>query len=186
MPRGFATVISEETIQKVKEMHSNGVWRKQIAKELQISYTKVCNILNPRKEKVVITSSILAQIENEINTTTPKVLSDKYNRTIGEMRSLLKTLGWKLPITWEETDSNEFKEQIMKCLDCNMSFKDIGDKLGLDRNKIYYICKKLNIEKKPKIKEVIPQTPETVTKTYQEILRETADSIRDKLRKQFA
>ena len=37
-----------------------------------------------------------------------------------------------------------------------------------------------------RIEFLFKQTPETVTKTYQEILRETADSIRDKLRKQFA
>jgi ClpP class serine protease len=60
-----------------------------------------------------------------------------------------------------------------------MSFKEIGEKLGLDRNKVFYIYNKYSMKKSTN------QT-ENVTKTYQEILRETADSIKEKLRKQYA
>ena len=188
MPRGYTTELTEEVIAKIKELHANGVWVKQISKEVQVPYTKVCDILNPKQEKVVITSKILSDIEREILELTPKELSKKYNRSWGDMRSLLKSLGWVLPKEWEELKHEEYKEKIQQYLNCNMSFKDIGDKLGLDANRIYYICRKLGLYKRPKVKgaETVCSNEKEVAKSYQEILKETADSIRDKLRKQFS
>ena len=53
MPRGYTTELTDEVVAKIKELHANGVWVKQISKEVQVPYTKVCDILNPKQEKVV-------------------------------------------------------------------------------------------------------------------------------------
>lgn len=179
MPRGYKTPLTEELINKIKSMHEQGIYIKEISKQLKVSYYQVQKIIFPSEEKVVITSSILSDLEKEIHTTSVKELSKKYHRSVGDLRNLLKELNWEIPEEWKETNALKYKEKIQQYLDCNMSFKEIGEKLGLDRNKVFYIYNKYSMKKSTN------QT-ENVTKTYQEILRETADSIKEKLRKQYA
>ena len=188
MPRGYKTQLTEEVINSIKSLHEQGMYIKEISKQTKVSYSKVQKILFPSEEKIVITSAILAELEKEIKTLSMKELSNKYHRSIGELRNLFKCLNWEIPENCKETNALKYKDEIKQYLTCNMSFKEIGDKIGLDRNKVYYIYNKYfkseGLYHPKKKKEEEPK--QDVAKTYQEILRETANSIKEKLRKQYA
>lgn len=184
MPRGYRTEITEETIQTIKTLSEQGVHRKDISIQLKVPYAKVYQILTPRKEKTVITPALLAELENDLKQENFKAVAKKYNRTAGEMRCLLLALNWKVPDNWKEVDYTEYKDKIQELLDRGMNFKDIGEVIDIPKNKVYYICRKLNLKKLTT--QVENKSNDSLgLQTYNSLLRMSADSIKEKLKKQY-
>lgn len=132
--------ISKETIDEINKLLEQGISRKEVAEKLNVSYGKVCRLTH--KQKLIITSIELAELEKEYQTETLDNLSKKYERTISEMKRLFGLLGWKL-----HKESPKSKMTNIESLNCSSS--------------------------------------SLVTSNYNQLLRMSADSIKEKLRKQY-
>lgn len=186
-------VIDPTIIDKAKVLKEQGFTRRQVAEALRISYHIVQDIFGPERLGIDRTNKQPWTIENlkklqEVYKEIPiRDVCLMFNRDRYEIRQLLFILKWEIPTGFFRGNKEDIKKEILK-LHKKYNIREISRILNAPFSNIQAICqengivcssKRGTLEKELQAKK---KTPESMMK---EAIRESADSIKEKLRKNF-
>ena len=207
-------IITEEFVNKVRELGSKGLTRTQIASEMHCSYSAIQKIFVnerlgiDRSSKQPWTLESLQEFRDCYQTMPIRELCLKFNRDKAELRKLLYILGWYIPDYFFQ-ESMLKKINKIKELSTKYNQLEISKILNIPPSSVQAICQSNSIKcltshnnvngetadehsEEPKVEEpkilLLKEDPKP-KKTPQQLLaeayREQADAIRNKLREQF-
>ena len=173
-------VLTPCIVDRVKELYSKGMKRKDIAEAVGIGYGSVIRVLGPtkrinRKLKEDWTIENLSKLKDVYMTTPIKDVCLMFNRTRREIRSLLVALGWDIPEFYFQQPKEETIQKI-KELSKQYNQTQIAALLKLSKSSIQSICSTNNIQCSEQ-----KQKKFTAKEFMDNAYREQADAIRRKL-----
>ena len=205
-------IITEEFINKVRELGNKGLTRTQIASEMHCSYSAIQKVFVnerlgiDRSSKQPWTLESLQEFKDCYQTMPIRELCLKFNRDKAELRKLLYILGWYIPDYFFQKGMLE-KINKIKELSTKHNQLEISKILNIPPSSVQAICQSNSIKcltshnnvncdttevlehaEEPKVEKpkLVPkEKPKTPQQLLAEAYREQADAIRNKLREQY-
>lgn len=177
--------ITPEFLERVNILKEQGLTRRQIAENLNVSYTTIQKVIGgerlgiDRSNKVPWTIENLIKLKDNYKVLPPREVCLMFNRDRSELKRLISYLGWELPESWFKKDREKLIEDI-KRLAPNNNQRAIACALQCSQSLVQMVCSQQNIQCSTKRR--FGSNPEELMR---EAYRDSADQIRVKLRGRY-